>query len=221
MTKDLEPIFNEYEKLRANVDAIFRHMEREYPECVKCRPGCSDCCNALFDLPLVEAMYINRAFKDKFSYGKERSEILEKAARVDRQLARLKKDMYQAEKAGTEPAVIMRELATHRMPCPLLNDNNECALYEDRPITCRLYGIPQAIGGNGHVCGFSAFQKGCSYPTVQLEKIQGRLDELGSRVEKLVESRFTLTEIYIPLSMALITEYDDKFLGIGKEEPED
>ena len=88
MIPDLSPIFSRYEKLRAEADNIFKQMSQNFPDCVTCAKGCSDCCHALFDLSLVEAMYINRAFKAAFDYGAQRSEILTRAAATDRSATR-------------------------------------------------------------------------------------------------------------------------------------
>ena len=92
---------------------------------------------------------------------------------------------------------------------------------DEGPITCRLYGVPTAIAGQGHVCGFAAFEKGKSYPTVYLDKIQSRLEDLSREIGRTVNSRFReLHEVYVPLSMALITNYDEAYLGIGPAKPE-
>lgn len=215
MYPELTPIFESYEALRADADAVFARVDAAFPRRVKCRRGCADCCSALFDLPLVEAMYINRAFREAYPYGPERSRVLEKAADADRLLARIKKDLYRAEKNGESPAAIMEELSALRLPCPLLNDDNQCALYDHRPVACRLYGVPQEIGGRARVCGFSGFDKGENYPAARIEKFQERMEEMGAQIEKTLGSRFTLTDLYAPLSMALLTDYDDKFLGVG------
>ena len=117
---------------------------------------------------------------------------------------------------------LILEMMGRRTNLLLLDGEDRCLLYEARPITCRLYGVPTAIGGQGHVCGFSAFEKGKAYPTVHLDKIQARLDELSREVARTVESRFSeLHEVYVPLSMALITRYDEAYLGIGKAKPEE
>ena len=106
--------------------------------------------------------------------------------------------------------------AKARIRCPLLDSNDQCVLYDYRPITCRLYGIPTAIGGKGHVCGQSNFAAGASYPTVHLDKIQERLDRLSVEIRDRVQSRFKeLHEVFVPVSMALLTNYDDAYLGIG------
>ena len=43
-----------------------------------------------------------------------------------------------------------------------------------------------------------------------------RLDSLSRDIQQTVGSRFTeLHEVYVPLSMALLTSYDETYLGIG------
>ena len=40
-------------------------------------------------------------------------------------------------------------------------------------------------------------------------------------IEQAVHSRFDkLHEVYMPVSMALLTSFDDRFLGIGEAKPE-
>ena len=78
------------------------------------------------------------------------------------------------------------------------------------------YGVPTSIAGEGHVCGFAAFEKGQKYPTVHLDRIQGQLANLSRAIAEAVESRFKeLHDVYVPLSMALLTSYDETYLGIG------
>ncbi|MBO4369460.1 MAG: YkgJ family cysteine cluster protein [Desulfovibrio sp.] len=215
MIADLSPIFSRYEALRREADSLFQTVSRKFPECVMCHKGCTDCCYALFDLSLVEAMYINQAFKKAFDYGALRSTILTKASDIDRKLTKLKRDLFHLEKEGAEQSLIMEKAAKERMACPLLSDEGTCLLYEARPITCRIYGIPTVIGEEGHVCGLSKFSVHERYPTVQLEKIQARLEAMSSDIAKTLNSRFQLDQVYVPLSMALLTEYDERYLGIG------
>lgn len=221
MIPDLSPIFADYENLRHEADALFSHIDAANPGCVTCHKGCSDCCSALFDLSLVEAMSINNAFVKTFPHGPLRSRILERTSTIDRQLTKSKRELYKAEKEGRNADDIMTLVAESRMPCPLLDENNHCLLYEERPITCRLYGIPLAIGAKSHVCGFSRFDPGKSYPTVQLAKIQHRLENMSREIARAVGSRFDLHDVYVPLSMALLTKYDDAWLGIGNAKEED
>ncbi len=67
-----------------------------------CREKCSDCCYAIFDMPLIEALYLKSRFLEKF-FGKEKNELLEIADKTDRALVKLKRDAYKksAERGGS------------------------------------------------------------------------------------------------------------------------
>jgi len=212
---DFASYFQAYEALVAKADAAFARVRDEFPECVKCHQECSDCCYALFDLSLIEAIYINHRFAEKFQDA-ARDALVEKANRTDRVLARIKRDAAKALESGQSEDAVLEALAQERVRCPLLNDIKLCDLYPCRPITCRLYGIPTAIGGRGYTCGLSGFNQGQAYPTVNLDSIQARLQEISATLLRDIQSRhIKLADLLVPLSMALLTEYDDAYLGIG------
>lgn len=216
---ELEEIFLEYEVLTAQIDKLFADVQGKYPQEVACTKTCSDCCHALFDLSLVEAMAINRAFNDKYSFGGERSLILERASEADRTLTRLKYHYFKDAQKGLSDEEIMLKAASEKVRCPLLGDDNLCVLYEHRPITCRIYGVPTAIHGKGHVCGKCNFGKGGQYPTLQLDKIQDRLAVMSHKIAKVLGSKYKeLHHVYVPVSMALINKYDNAYLGLKTEE---
>ena len=164
----------------------------------------------------MEAMALNRAFNREFDFGIRRSAVLQAASDADRQLTRLKRHYFQQARQGMSDEEIMVEAAKERVRCPLLGLDNTCLLYEHRPITCRIYGVPTSIHGKAHVCGECRFKKGQPYPTVALDRIQDRLADMSRRIGAAVGSRFReLHRVYVPVSMALITKYDDAYLGIG------
>lgn len=216
---NLEPYFKQYEALLKAADDIFNKVNQEYPENVKCKQGCSDCCYALFDVTLIEALYVKHHFEKCFE-GLDRERRIDIANRIDRQLYKLKRNAYKELEAGREEADILGDLADKKVRCPLLNDQNACDLYEYRPITCRFYGIPTAIAGEGHTCGLSGFLKGTAYPTVKLDIIQQKLFELSTKLVADIQSRYSrMGEMLIPISMALLTDFDDTYLGVkGAEE---
>ena len=215
---NLEPFFKKYEALLKTADDIFSKVAAEYPEEVKCKRGCADCCYALFDLTLIEALYIKHQFDASYQ-GQEKERRIEIANKIDRELYKLKRKAYKDLEAGKEEAEILRELAEKKIRCPLLNDENACDLYKHRPITCRLYGIPTSIAGKGHTCGLSGFLEGTTYPTVKLDIIQNKLFELSAEVVSAIQSRYSrMGEMLVPLSMALLTEYDDAYLGVKEAE---
>lgn len=217
---DLSPYFLKYEALSLAADQVFERVKQAYPECVRCGEDCADCCHALFDLTLIEALYMNEKFKAAFK-GAEREALLEEANRADRSVHKLKRNAYRELKAGKSEDEILAALGNERVRCPLLNDRDMCRLYEHRPITCRLYGIPTSIGGKGRTCRLSGFEGGKAYPTADIDKIHGRLQEISAELLRDIQSaNIKLADILLPLSMALITTFDDTFLGIDGDPSE-
>lgn len=216
MNDAFKPFFEQYEALAASVERAFETVKSQHPECVKCKPLCSDCCYALFDLTLIEALYINHRFRNKYS-GETLEVLTERCNKIDRTLYKLKKSAFKAAESGKEENEILQEMAETRVRCPMLNDAQMCEIYEFRPLTCKLYGIPTAIGGQGYTCGLSAFEKGEKYPTANLDRIQNRLLELSAELSVAIQSKYLrMGEILVPLSMALATVYDDEYLGIQR-----
>ena len=215
---NLEPYFEKYEALVKQVGAVFEKVQQEHADCVKCRVGCDDCCHALFDLTLIEALYIKKKF-DVIFKDTAKQALIEKANAADRKVHQLKRKSHKAHLDGKSEDEILEEMATQRIRCPLLNDDSKCDLYESRPITCRLYGIPTQIGNKAHTCGLSGFSEGVAYPTVKLEAIQKRLYALSAELAQDIGSRYPkLGEMLVPLSMALLTDYNEEYLGVKTEE---
>ncbi|CAN2041643.1 Zinc- or iron-chelating domain-containing protein [Candidatus Magnetomoraceae bacterium gMMP-15] len=219
MNLDFTKFFKKYEGMVAQVDSVFEHVKKNYPDCVKCEVKCSDCCHALFDLSLIEAMYINHHFNQMFE-GQTRSKILEKADSADRKIHVIKRRAFKKSQSGTEDE-IFKDIAKEKVRCPLLNDNDQCDMYEYRPITCRLYGIPTSIGDRAHTCGLSGFNKGKSYPTVKLDKIYNNLYQISLElISSLKTKYFKMADVLVPLSMALLTSYNEEYLGLKDDKNE-
>ena len=221
MDLDLAPYFERYEALVEKSDIAFERVRDAYADCVKCKEKCADCCYALFDLTLIEALYLNHKFNEKFK-GSQKVALLEKANRADRRIHKLKRKAFKDFEAGKSEADILTEMALERVRCPLLNEKDLCDLYDFRPLTCRFYGIPTAIGGRGHTCGISGFKEGEQYPTVNLDVVHSQLQQISAELIRDIESRnVKLADLLVPLSMALISDYDDVYLGIDDEEVEE
>lgn len=218
MNFDFEPYFRQYELLAKAADQVFTTVQAQFPKETVCKMDCSDCCHAVFDVTLVEALYLNYQFGKHF-VGKAREEILDRANRADRKAYKLKRAAYQQVEAGRSESEILIELAGERIRCPLLNAQDRCDLYEYRPVTCRFYGVPTEIAGIAHTCGRSGFIKGISYPTVHLDKMQKKLFLLSNEIARDIQSTFiALGDLLVPVSMALLTEYDEAYLGIKPPE---
>lgn len=161
MFKDLENLFDLADRAVADV-------QKRYSKEVRCKKGCNDCCYAVFDISLIEALYIRHHF-DSLGRKQRRAalNIAKKALKSWNNLATTQADL----------------LSFARIRCPLLTDSGECACYKARPINCRTYGIPTVIDNKSHVCGLSGFEQGKTYPALNLEPLQRRLYELSVELE--------------------------------------
>ena len=220
MSVDLEVYFKKYETLVEQSDSVFDRVKNAYADCVKCEEKCSDCCFALFDLTLIEALYIHHKFNEKYQ-GTEKVEILEKSNRADRQIYKIKREAFGDLNAGKNEGEILAAMALERVRCPFLNEKELCDLYDSRPLTCRFYGIPTAIGGAGHTCGKSGFKQGEKYPTVNLDAVHSQLQQISAELLRDIKSQnIKLADLLVPLSSAVIMDFDDVFLGIAEEREE-
>ena len=215
MKIDFTPYFEKYKAAVDMADQVFARIQKDYPECVTCKIKCADCCHALFDLTLIEAIYINYQFK-KTIKGKDKIRLIEKANRADRKTHMAKRQAYKSKKAGKNETEILMDIAAERVRCPLLNDDEMCDLYEYRPITCRLYGIPTSIGGCSHTCGKSGFIEGKQYPAVNLDVIQKKLYNISNEFVREIKTKYAkMADMLVPLSMAILVDFDEEYLGIA------
>ena len=212
---DFTNTFNKYETLVLGVGKSVKQIQESNPDCIRCTKQCSDCCFAVFDLSLIESAYINiHFFRD---LDKEKQEkILERAEKADRAFYKIKRKLHKMiVQQGEKEEEVFNLLAQERVRCPFLNEADLCDLYEYRPITCRVYGVPTAIHGTGHTCGKSGFIEGVLYPTINLDRINERLFGLSEELLKEIgienkELRMRL----LPMSTALLTDYDEEFFGL-------
>lgn len=217
MDADFSDILARYEALAAEVDAVFGKVKAACQQEVRCEVACADCCHAPFDVTLVEALAINKRFNELHPKGDERFRLTEAANRADREHYRLKHKAWKAHKAGIPDEKIVEDFARERIRCALLSEENRCEMYDARPVTCRLYGAPLNIGGQLRVCGKSGFEPGGKYPAVNIAKLQERLFDLSRQIVERVGGRYDyLAEMLVPVSMAMLTNYDDEFFGLGE-----
>jgi Fe-S-cluster containining protein len=174
---DFSYLFEPYDNLVTKADQAFQRMEGEFAESVKCKRRCSDCCHAVFGLFLIESVFLKQDF-DQLDDA-ERNAALERCGEADRELEILERTLKTFE---DDPQMVAYSMAKARIRCPLLSDNEDCVLYPDRPITCRVYGIPTLIRGVPRVCGQAGFKKQQSYPTFNLDGTYRQLFDLSKEL---------------------------------------
>jgi Fe-S-cluster containining protein len=196
----VEELFSQYELLVQKGDFLFKAIQEKYPDSVRCRVRCCDCCHAVFGIFPIEAAFINYHFNRL--ERKIRRDILKRAEKSEEEMLKAKDTLKVFEE---NPKMKVYGIGKQRVRCPFLSDKEECAFYENRPFICRIYGVPYSLHQgkkeNAFVCGISGFEAHVNYPTVKLEKIYTELGKLSESL--LIEGKSLHPERKARLMMTL------------------
>jgi Fe-S-cluster containining protein len=216
---DFSDALRDYQSLVASVDAVCGQLSQKYAQAIRCKEGCTDCCHALFDIPLIEALALNRRFSE-LPDSLQQSIWIE-ADKVDRSIERIKRRLYKEHHDQGDTGRTLHQASRERVRCPLLGEDDRCILYIHRPITCRIYGFPLDIHGRGCSCGFSGFVAGQQYPSIKVAAIQDRLVALSEQLLARLGSPYhDFATMFVPVSRAVLTHYDAVFFGLVAPEDE-
>lgn len=168
-----------YGELLGEVDAWFKACAVRHPQQISCHDGCSACCRGLFDITLLDALYLKLGFSalDKTLQDRINRIANERLAVLSRQFPLFNEPWILNQIPEPEWDAIMPE--EDETPCPLLSENGACMVYEYRPMTCRLNGIPLI-----DVSGEELFDEWCTLNFVEADPL------------KFEDLRFEFTELF-------------------------
>jgi len=130
-----------YRALLSQVDAWFNRCLDAGGTAFSCRGGCSACCRGLFDITLLDGFLLREAFAAL--PAPVRADVLQKCnarlAELQRRWPDLRPPYLLNNLPEAEWSAMPEDDAT---PCPLLDANGFCMVYNSRPLTCRLHGLP-------------------------------------------------------------------------------
>jgi Fe-S-cluster containining protein len=186
-------MFSDFLFLLNQLDNTLKEVHKLYNQAVLCKKGCSDCCNAFFDVSLIEAIFILNSFKQLDDATQ--NTIINNSQKSNKE-SQKQQNLHPDKR---------------RIRCPLLSENEDCMLYEARPVNCRVYGAPVSFGNISHVCGKSGFNEGIQYQTLKMDKIQGYLYDISVKIggKSKADKRYTIYELIIN-NKNLFAEYQKK-----------
>jgi Fe-S-cluster containining protein len=128
---------------------LLREVDEWFSSCISlaggeisCGSGCSDCCRGLFDITLLDARYLNHGFQMLDDHTK--SSVIEKAQHRVALLQGIWPEFAEPYILNYRPEedweILMPD--SDATPCPLLGEDGRCLVYDYRPMTCRLHGLP-------------------------------------------------------------------------------
>lgn len=221
-------IEREYRSLLGGVDAWFNRCLAAGGTAFSCRGGCSACCRGLFDITLLDAFLLKNAFSSLTPATRE--EVLQKCH------PRLEE--LQKRWPGLHPPYLLNHLPDHEWtempeddetPCPLLDADGFCLVYNSRPLTCRLHGLPNIDCSGEDFDGTTCtLHKGdpLNLPDDILrwrfrDVFQEEIDIFRKFTEQSTGTAISELDTFIPL--ALLADYDKvdwTRMGVGGQKPE-
>jgi len=131
-----------YQNLLHHIDQWFSTAIDRYPEHIRCSGGCSGCCRGLFDITLLDAILLRQGFDllPESSRDDVRQKCLERLMELQRLWPELSPPFMLNHRTEDEWEDLMPD--DDETPCPLLDGQGRCMVYEHRPMTCRLHGLP-------------------------------------------------------------------------------
>jgi len=109
---------NPVESLHQNIDKFFEKIVSKYPEKMKCKINCTQCCHVDLSITQVEVVRIQDWFN---ALDEERKKSL--------------KDLWQSKQPLGKSYT-----SNESKPCAFLYDGG-CSIYESRPTICRSHGL--------------------------------------------------------------------------------
>jgi Fe-S-cluster containining protein len=175
----MDELLDRYGVLLGEVDTWFRRCFEQHPDLIACHHGCSECCRGLFDITLLDALYLKRGFDTLPEPLK--AELARGASRRLELLSKVNPAFVEPWLLNGIPEVEWDELMPEEdeTPCLLLSDAGGCLVYDNRPMTCRLNGIPLI-----DVSGEELFDEWCT------------LNFTGRDPRELRDLRFGFTELF-------------------------
>ena len=137
----MSQILTEYRSLLRGIDEWFVRCMEQAGDQIVCRQGCAGCCRGLFEISLLDAALLQSGFA-----------LLAESVRDD-VLSRARSRVVELQQCWPQfqPPYILNRLPhddwqqmpeDDLTPCPLLDTKGDCLVYDARPLTCRLHGLP-------------------------------------------------------------------------------
>lgn len=173
-----------YRSVLLRADDFFRKVADDDGEQLQCGRGCSLCCHGLFEVGSGDVPILAEGLAAL--HPMRRRKIVRRAAEIVaesrhpnlRECSPLEKEKFFSRTEST--------------PCPNLDDQGACMMYEHRPLVCRTFGLPLRDGSKylGDVCDLN-FQSADDATRLRSAWDLQWEDELGQ------EDEFTIPEAIV------------------------
>lgn len=131
-----------------------------------CSQGCSGCCVGLFSVTILDGQEIHRGLRTLSDEHRTRIErtAVEQVAALTVAAPKLSTNRFIDQWSEEDIDRVIERFEA--WPCPALEPDGTCGLYEFRPLVCRSMGVPQDDG----VCVSGACAVQTAVPLIRISK---------------------------------------------------
>lgn len=183
---------SQFAALASKTDDWFKRANAALLSQIPCHGGCSHCCVGPFPITHLDVSLLQEGLKRLSADRRKGIEqrAAEQVSALESAQPKLKEFPYLDRWTDIEIDRLATEF--HDYPCPALDQNGLCALYEHRPLTCRSMGIPTEE--NGMMMGACEVQT--FIPVVRLSAaLRTEEDALSQQEAQLLNPDGCLAEI--------------------------
>jgi Fe-S-cluster containining protein len=123
-----------YQSILDRADGFFRKVLETQPQNLQCGRGCSLCCHGLFEIGSGDVPVLADGLAKL--HPARRKKIIRRALAI---VAESRHPNLRECSPIDKDAFFDR---TASVPCPNLDENGACMVYESRPLVCRTFGLP-------------------------------------------------------------------------------
>jgi Fe-S-cluster containining protein len=131
----------DYPALLGHLDIWQDAAHSMHPGVIPCRAGCSACCHGPFDISVADALLVRDAVTRLPTESGD--EVRRRAGAQIERMGQLSPGFAAPWDVAALGDAIFDDLvnALEDDPCPALDDEGRCRIYQHRPMICRLMGL--------------------------------------------------------------------------------
>jgi Fe-S-cluster containining protein len=175
---------DDYRGILRRADEHFASVMQTQPQNLQCGAGCSLCCYGLFEIGSGDVPVIAEGLEQL--HPSRRKKVIRRALEIVETSAHpnLRECSPEEKEAFFD--------RTQSTPCPNLDEQGLCMMYEHRPLVCRTFGLPLREGRRyvGDVCELNFTQSAAAQRMAAAWDLRWE-DVLG------VEDEFTIPEVIV------------------------
>ena len=167
---------------------------------VPCKLGCTSCCIGPFPITLLDVQTLQQGLADLSPDHRHRIEqrAIEQTAAMEASFPQLANTHLLDNWSDQDIDRLVTEF--HHHPCPALERDGRCGVYQHRPLVCRSMGIPTEDQGLAHgACEVQTFIPILRLPSIFREEENRLAEEEAASLETLRQvTGSTGEEVFLP-----------------------